>query len=161
MFRIKLSPVPAEGCVVVSLYGELDLVETAGVAAALGALAAQGRWIIVDLSGLQFIDAAGVAALWGGRRQASEAGGGLLLAAPQPPVRRVLSLIWVADSSGIPASMAAAVASAGSSPVTGAPIRRQPAPVRGQSVAVTTPLRRELGLVAAWHWARGIPHAER
>lgn len=115
MFRIKLSPGPSEGLVVVSLHGELDLVETTGVAAALGGLAARGRWIIVDLSGLEFIDAAGVAALAGGRRQARDAGGGLLLAAPQPPVRRVLSLIWVADTSGVPASMAAAVASAESS----------------------------------------------
>jgi anti-sigma B factor antagonist len=117
MFRTKLSSGPSEGHVVVSLHGELDLVDAAAVAAALGALAARDLWIIVDLSGLEFIDAAGVAALSRGRRQARNAGGGLLLAAPQPRVQRVLSLIWEADSSGVQATMAAAAASAGSPPV--------------------------------------------
>ena len=58
----------------------------------------------------------------------------------------MLSLIWEADSSGVQASMAAAAAGAGSPPrQTGAPIRRQPARVRGQSVAVNAPPRRVLG----------------
>jgi anti-sigma B factor antagonist len=123
MFRTNLSSGPSEGYVVVSLHGELDVVDAAGVAAALGALAARDRWIIVDLSGLKFIDAAGVAvaALSSGRRQARDAGGGLLLAAPQRRVERVLSLIWEADSSGVQASMAAAAASAASPPVRQAP----------------------------------------
>ncbi|TVZ03874.1 anti-sigma factor antagonist [Trebonia kvetii] len=120
MFRTNLSSGPSEGHVVFSLHGELDLVDAAAVAAALGALAARDLWITVDLSGLEFIDAAGVAALSRARRQARNAGGGLVLAAPQPQVQLVLSLIWEADSSGVQASMAAAAAGAGSPPRTGA-----------------------------------------
>ena len=117
MFRTKLSSGPSEGHIVISLHGELDLVDAAAVAAALGALAERDRWIIVDLSRLEFIDAAGVGALSRGRRQARNVGGGLLLTAPQPRVQQVLSLIWHADGSGVEATMAAAVASAGSPPL--------------------------------------------
>ena len=113
MFRVNVGS-REPGRIVVSLRGELDLVDAAAVAAALGAVAARDLWIIVDLSGLEYIDAAGVAALTRGRRQARDAGGGLLLAAPQPQVQRVLSIIWETDCSGVQASVAAAAASASS-----------------------------------------------
>ena len=48
---------------VVALRGELDLMDAADVADALEALAAREPRIIVDLSGLEFIDACDVAAL--------------------------------------------------------------------------------------------------
>jgi anti-anti-sigma factor len=50
------------GHVVVALRGELDLTDAANVTAAPGAVTALEPRIIVDLSGLEFIDAAGVAA---------------------------------------------------------------------------------------------------
>jgi anti-sigma B factor antagonist len=119
MFRMNPDSGESDELVIVSLCGELDLVYAAMVAAALRFLAARDRWTIVDLSGLDFIDAAGATALSRGRRQARNAGGGLLLAAPQPRVQRVLSLIWAANSSEIQASVAAAVAIAGSIPTDG------------------------------------------
>lgn len=118
MFRMSLGSRTSDGYVVVSLRGELDLVDATTVAAALRILAAPARWIIVDLSALEFIDAAGVAALSRGRMQARNAGGDLLLAAPQSRVRRVLSLIWENAGSSVLASLAAATASAGSPPVS-------------------------------------------
>jgi anti-sigma B factor antagonist len=127
MFRMNLGSGESDGHVIVSLRGELDLVDAKAVAAALRTVAARGRWIIVDLSGLEFIDAAGVAALSRGRRQARNAGGGLLLAAPRPQVRLVLSLIWEADRSSVHASVAAAAASADSLPSAG---RADPAVAR-------------------------------
>jgi len=136
MFRMNLGSGESDGHVVVSLRGELDLIDAAAVAAALRTVAARDPWIIVDLSGLEFIDAAGVAALSRSRRQARNAGGDLLLATPQPRVRRVLALIWKADGSGVQASVAAAAASAGSPRRMDAPIRRQPAKIRGQSVGI-------------------------
>jgi len=136
MFRMNLGSGESDGHVVVSLRGELDLLDAAAVAAALGTVAARDLWIIVDLSGLEFIDAAGVAALSRSRRQARNAGGDLLLATPQPRVRRVLALIWEADGSSVQASVAAAAASAGSPRRMDAPIRRQPAKIRGQSVGI-------------------------
>jgi anti-anti-sigma factor len=51
----------------------------------------------VDLSGLEFIDAAGVAALSRSSGQARNAGGDLLLVGPQRQVQRVLALIWRAE----------------------------------------------------------------
>ena len=136
MFRMNLGSGESDGHVVVSLRGELDLLDAAAVAAALRTVAARDLWIIVDLSGLKFIDAAGVAALSRSRRQARNAGGDLLLATPQPRVRRVLALIWEADGSSVQASVAAAAASAGSPRRMDAPIRRQPAKIRGQSVGI-------------------------
>jgi hypothetical protein len=78
-------------------------------------VAARDRWIIVDLSELEFIDAAGVAALSRGRRHARDAGGDLLLAAPRPRVQRVFSLIWEAGPA-VQASVTATAASAESLP---------------------------------------------
>jgi anti-sigma B factor antagonist len=80
-----------DGCVVVSLRGELDLVDAACVAAALAAVADREPRIVVDLTGLEFIDCRGVAALVSGRTKARQAGGDLLLAAPQRQVMKLLT----------------------------------------------------------------------
>jgi anti-sigma B factor antagonist len=108
--------------VVVALRGELDLVDAAAVASALEAVAAREPRIIVDLAGLEFIDASGIAALWRGRRHARDAGGDLLLAAPQRRVRRVLAIIWEGDGFAVHASVAEAAASGGASRQAVAPI---------------------------------------
>ena len=72
MFSIDLDTGESCGHVVVALRGELDIVDAATVAAALEAVAAREPRIIVDLSGLEFIDASGVAALSRVRRHARE-----------------------------------------------------------------------------------------
>ncbi len=100
MFSMNLGSGESGGHVVVALHGELDLVDAQAVADALGAVAAREPWIIVDLSGLEFIDVSGIAALSRGRRQARGAGGDLLLAAPQQRVQRVLAILWEACGSG-------------------------------------------------------------
>jgi anti-sigma B factor antagonist len=115
------------GYAVVALRGELDLVDAAAVAAGLQAVAAREPRIIVDLAGLEFIDARGIAALMRGRRHARDAGGDVLLAAPQRLVRRVLAIIiWEGDGFAVHATVAAAAASAGASRQAVVPIRRQP-----------------------------------
>jgi anti-sigma B factor antagonist len=110
MFSMDLGSGESCGHVVVALHGELDLLDAAAVAAALGDVAAREPRIIVDLSGLEFIDASGVGALWRGRRQARNAGGDLLLAAPRRRVRLVLAIVWEAGGSGLHVSVAEAVA---------------------------------------------------
>jgi len=120
MFYMNVGPGESDGHVVISLHGELDLIEAASVSAALATVTARDRWIIVDLAGLEFIDAAGVAALSRGRREARDAGGDLLLVAPRRAVQRVLSLIWDTDGFRVLASVAAAAARTGS--------RRPPGP---------------------------------
>ena len=98
MFSVDLSTRECGGHVVVALCGELDLVDAADVAAALAAAVACEPRIIVDLAGLDFIDCSGVAALARGRRHARQAGGDLLLAAPQQQVLRSAS--WTISRSG-------------------------------------------------------------
>jgi anti-sigma B factor antagonist len=122
MFSMDLRSGECGGHVVVALRGELDLVDATRVAAALGRVAAREPRIIVDLAGLEFIDASGVAALLRCRRDARDAGGDLLLAAPQRRVRRVLAIIWESDGFAVHASVAAAAASAGASRQVVAPI---------------------------------------
>ena len=140
MFSMELGS--SESCdhVIVAVRGELDLMDAAAVAAALGVVAAREPRIIVDLAGLQFIDASGVAALSRGRRHARNPGGDLLLAAPQRLVRRVLAIIWEDDGGAVHASVAAAVASARASrqaiAQAIAPIPRQPTNMRWQRIAI-------------------------
>ena len=98
MFSTDLSTRSCDGHAVVALRGELDLADAMAVAAALTAVAAREPGIIVDLAALEFIDSSGVAALARGRRQARQAGGDLILAAPQQVVMRVLATIRLADA---------------------------------------------------------------
>jgi anti-sigma B factor antagonist len=97
MVSMDLSTRENDGQVVVALRGELDRADAASVAAALMAVAAPAAEIIVDLAGLEFTDASGVAALVLARVQARRAGGDLLLAAPQEQVLRVLAVIRLAE----------------------------------------------------------------
>ena len=115
------------GCAIVALRGELDLVDASAVAAGLRAVAAREPRIIVDLAGLEFIDASGIAALVHGRRQARDAGGDVLLAAPQRLVRQVLTIIREGDGFAVHASVAEAAACAGRPPAGG---RADPAAAR-------------------------------
>jgi anti-sigma B factor antagonist len=78
--------------VIVALRGELDMADAAEVSGTLTAVAAGRQKTIVDLAGLVFVDCSGAAALVHAQRQVRRSGGNLLLAAPQPRVRRVFVL---------------------------------------------------------------------
>ncbi|HLW44605.1 MAG TPA: STAS domain-containing protein [Acidimicrobiales bacterium] len=75
---------------VVSLHGQLDLANADRVRGALIAVA--GSTVVVDLSGLQFLDSSGVAALLGARSQILDSGNGFELRGAQGIVRRVLDV---------------------------------------------------------------------
>jgi anti-sigma B factor antagonist len=115
MCGMDLSTRDGDGHVVVVLCGELDMAAAAGVAAALAAAAAREPWVIVDLAGLRFIDASGLAVLVRGRKQARQAGGDLLLAAPRHQVLRVLTLTRLTGVFPVRASVDEAASSAGRS----------------------------------------------
>jgi anti-anti-sigma factor len=86
-----------ESYTLVSLDGEADVTVRGRLRAALTAqAAARTPRLVVDLSGLSFIDASCLQVLWRVSRMAREAGGTLGLAAPQPAVARVMAL-WGAD----------------------------------------------------------------
>ena len=122
MISVDLSTRECGGQVIVALRGVLDIVDAVSVAAALTALAARERDIIIDLAGLEFIDSSGVAALVRGRRQARYAGAELLLAAPQQQVLRVLTLTRLLDVFPVHATVAEAAGGAGRSPQAAVPV---------------------------------------
>ena len=105
MPRVDLSTREYKGQVVVALRGELDIADAANVAAALTEIVARRPQIIIDLAGLNFIDSSGVAALARGRKLARLVGGELRLAAPQPRVRRMLTLSRLIDVLPVHASV--------------------------------------------------------
>jgi len=150
MFSMNLGSGESRGYVVVMPRGELDLASAPAVAAALGVVAAREPRIIVDLAGLEFIDASGVAALSRGRRHARNAGGDLLLAAPQRQVRRVLAIIWEVDGFAVHASVAEAAASAGASWQSLVPIPRQPTETRWQRMVINEPAPKRRGITGDW-----------
>jgi anti-sigma B factor antagonist len=109
MISTNLSTCACDGHVVVTLCGELDLIDAAYVAASLAALVGRRPAIVVDLTGLEFIDCSGVKALARGRRQARQAGGDLVLAVPQPQVMRLLTSTALANDFSVHATVEAAV----------------------------------------------------
>jgi anti-sigma B factor antagonist len=135
MFSMDLDSGQFPGRAVVALRGELDLLDAAAVATGLKQVAAREPRIIVDLAGLDFIDARGVAALVRGRSHARKAGGELLLAAPQRQVRLVLAIIWEDAVLGFPATVAEAAASASASRRAVVPVQRPSAEPRRQRTA--------------------------
>ena len=136
MFSVDLSTRECDGHVVIALRGELDLADAADVAAALAAAVAREPRIIVDLAGLEFIDCSGVAALARGRRHARQAGGDLLLAAPQQRVLRVLAITRLAGEFSVHASVEEAADSAGRWRRAAVPMPRRLSKIRWPRPAV-------------------------
>ena len=122
VFSVDLSTRECDGHVIVALRGELDVLDAAGVAGALAAVTARGPRVIVDLAGLRFIDASGLAALLRARKHARRAEGDLLLAAPQPRVLEVLAVTGLLDLFSVHPSVEEAVCSAGFSRRVAAPV---------------------------------------
>ena len=119
MFSMDPSIRQNEDRVLVALRGELDVTDAASAAVALIALAARDCEIIVDLAGLEFIDSSGLAALVLARRHARQAGGDLLLAAPQKQVLRLLTLTRLVEVFGVHDCVDKAASSAERSAATG------------------------------------------
>jgi anti-sigma B factor antagonist len=118
MFSMDPSIRQNEDRVLVALRGELDVTDAASAAAALIALAARDCEIIVDLAGLDYIDSSGLAALVLARRHVRQAGGDLLLAAPQQQVLRLLTLTRLIEVFGVRAGVDKVASSAERSAAT-------------------------------------------
>ena len=78
----------------VRLHGELDVAYAAPVRALLVGMA--GREVLVDLRHLSFIDASGLSALLGARRELAGQGRQLVIVGAQAQVRRVFALTGLA-----------------------------------------------------------------
>ena len=86
------------GQAVVALRGEFNLADAPGVASNLiAAVAACGPSVIVDLAGLEGIGYSGLSVLLRVRKWTRRNGGDLPLAAPRPPVRRILEVTGLID----------------------------------------------------------------
>jgi len=82
-----------DGVARVSLNGELDLDRAGALANELGDLPARGATaVVIDVSGLTFIDSSGLRALLTAREQLEAAGATLQLSALSPAVERVLDM---------------------------------------------------------------------
>jgi anti-sigma B factor antagonist len=102
MFSVRLETRDCSGRLTIALCGELDLVDAAEVSSALAAASTRQPLVVVDLSGLTFIDASGVAALARGRQYARARGGELLLSAPKEQVRKMLAMTFPANAFFVP-----------------------------------------------------------
>ena len=86
-----------DGRVLLALAGDLDFAAHATLVAQLDSLIGAGKDIVVDCSGLTFMDSMGLRALVEGLRAADGAGLGFELTAPSAPVLRVLELSGTAE----------------------------------------------------------------
>jgi anti-sigma B factor antagonist len=122
---IDVSSSRCAGYVLVALRGELDVCDAPRLARALSAVAAPGSPVIEDLAGLTLTDCSGLGALVCARKQALQAGGELLLAAPERPVLRLLSLIGLIDWLPVFATVEEASSGDGRPPSPGWPAGEQ------------------------------------
>ncbi len=78
-----------------AIRGELDLGGVDLLRDTIGAGLAPGRWLVLDLAALDFIDSAGLGAIIWLNRRAAEAGGGLVLCALTRPVAQLMEISGV------------------------------------------------------------------
>jgi anti-sigma B factor antagonist len=136
MFNVDLSIRDGDGLGVVALRGELNLADAPAVASHLiTAVAVCGPSVIVDLADLEGIGYSGLAVLLRVRKWTRRNAGDLPLAAPQPPVRRILEATGLIDVFSVYGSVEEAASSARqgrprASARQGRPQARAPAPLR-------------------------------
>lgn len=104
------------GHVLVTVSGEIDVATAEQLRVRLAGPAGDGRRVIVDLSGVSFIDAAGARVLAGAAARAAARGGSLQLAAAGRLVRRVLALTGLDQRIPMAATVAEARATLRSDP---------------------------------------------
>ena len=79
----------ADGCVVCSPVGELEAFTVAAFRQALADLSPCDR-LVIDLSGVTFVDSAGLGALIGGIRRNRELGGDVAVSCSRPAILKLL-----------------------------------------------------------------------
>ncbi|OLB81519.1 MAG: hypothetical protein AUI14_03095 [Actinobacteria bacterium 13_2_20CM_2_71_6] len=94
-FNVEQVPVDGPGPLLFRLVGDLDLGTVDRLRAVVGPACVEGNEVMLDLSGLGFCDSTGVGTFVWLHRQATGAGGRLLLCAPRRTVREVLKISGV------------------------------------------------------------------
>jgi anti-anti-sigma factor len=78
--------------VLITVAGEIDIATVAQLRDRLAPAAASGRPVIADLTGVTFLDAAGLGVLAGAAAKAAAGGGSLHVAAARHQVRRLFAI---------------------------------------------------------------------
>ena len=107
---VELTTTACDGHLVVALCGELDVTGAADAEAAITALVAGSQYLVIDMSALGFLDCSALGALLRAQALARRGGGDVVLAAPQPLVRRLLTLTGNDEVFWVAAGVEAAVA---------------------------------------------------
>lgn len=84
---------------VLRLSGELDLATAEDLLITFRSASNHGSEVILDLSGLEFIDSTGICAFVTIANEASPRG--VVLRSPRPPVRKVIDLMRVEGAAGV------------------------------------------------------------
>jgi len=102
------------GHTVLAVGGELDIATTAALRVEIiKILTATVNPVIIDLSGVSFCDASGLALLVGAQRRAERAGRSVVLAAPRPNVLKLLHVTGLDRAFTVHPTLAAAQLGAG------------------------------------------------
>ena len=97
---------PSEGLFVVALAGDLDIATAAELPPRLAGIPVNAAVrVVVDVSGLAFIDSSGLNALVIGARAVEAEGGRMVVAGPSEHIARVFEVVRLADSVEVEASM--------------------------------------------------------
>ena len=107
---VELTTSACDGHLVVALCGDLDVTGAADAEAAITALVARGQYLVIDMSALGFLVCSALGALLRAQALARRGGGDVVLAAPQPLVRRLLALTGNDEVFWVAARVEAAVA---------------------------------------------------
>ncbi len=88
----------ADGTSVLAVSGELDLASAALFREKVGEVMGTGvRHLVVDLSGVDFVDSSGLGAMLWAERRLEAVGGDLQAVNCRPPVERVIALAGLSE----------------------------------------------------------------
>jgi anti-sigma B factor antagonist len=91
---------------VITVTGELDLLTAARFGAYINQFVHRGRDdIIVDLTGTQFMDSAGLQILLSAERRVTRAARQLTVICPPGPVRRIIEMARLSETLGVRSSL--------------------------------------------------------
>ena len=97
--QLKVDVARLDGAHVVSVRGELEMASALGLAGPLTDIAGDGDDpLLLDLSGLTFMDSTGMSVLLNARRRLTRQGRTMAIVCPAGPVHRVFQLTNMVDT---------------------------------------------------------------
>ena len=91
--RMEREPLSADGCIVAA-HGQIDLYSAPTFKEALADAIDDGNTdVVVDLTGVSFMDSTGLGVLVGAHKRLDLLGGSLLVVSPDETIKRVFELV--------------------------------------------------------------------